>query len=153
VLYDGLGRLPHFNPDDDHDPLHEEVARMRSALHEAAAVLFSTPEYAGGLPGSFKNLLDWTIGDDQPGSIYDKPVAWINTSPRGARGAHAELQEVLSYAHAAVVEAACAHIPVTADMIAGDGLVADHSARQEIIRATAVLAGSAGCTPGPRQLQ
>src|SRR3954451_11584898 len=26
VLYDGLDRLPHFNPDDDHDPLDPAVA-------------------------------------------------------------------------------------------------------------------------------
>lgn len=51
-------------------------------------VVFSVPEYAGALPGSFKNLLDRTIGDDQPGSIYEKPVAWINASPRGAVNAH-----------------------------------------------------------------
>ncbi|WP_306796085.1 NAD(P)H-dependent oxidoreductase [Nocardia sp. XZ_19_369] len=26
------------------------------------SVLFCTPEYAGTLPGSLKNLLDWTVG-------------------------------------------------------------------------------------------
>lgn len=25
--------------------------------------MFCTPEYAGALPGSFTNLLDWTVGD------------------------------------------------------------------------------------------
>lgn len=74
VLFDGLAMLPHFNPDDDAEPLHPAVAALRSAIAEADAVLFCTPEYAGALPGSFKNLLDWTIG----GEIYQKPVAWIN---------------------------------------------------------------------------
>lgn len=41
----------------------------------ADAVLFCTPEYAGALPGSFKNLLDWTVGG---GETYGKPAAWIN---------------------------------------------------------------------------
>ena len=54
-------------------------------------MLFSTPEYAGALPGSFKNLLDWTVGDDQPGSMNGKPVAWVNVSPRGAEHAHESL--------------------------------------------------------------
>jgi NAD(P)H-dependent FMN reductase len=40
-------------------------------------VLFCTPEYAGALPGSFENLLDWTVGG---GEMYRKPVAWINAS-------------------------------------------------------------------------
>jgi NAD(P)H-dependent FMN reductase len=54
-LYDGLSRLPHFNPDDDADPLAPEVAELRAAIDDADAVLFCTPEYAGTLPGSFKN--------------------------------------------------------------------------------------------------
>ena len=61
-LYDGLTGLPHFNPDDDADPLPPAVADLRARIAAADAVLFCTPEYAGALPGSFKNLLDWTVG-------------------------------------------------------------------------------------------
>lgn len=77
VLYDGLASLPAFNPDDDHEPLPPTVANLRAQLAASDAVLFCTPEYAGALPGSFKNLLDWTVGG---GEIYGKPVAWINVS-------------------------------------------------------------------------
>ena len=139
-IYEELGRLPHFNPDDDADPLHPEVARLRAAIRGAAALVFSTPEYAGALPGSFKNLLDWTIGDDQPGSIYNKPVAWINASPRGASGAHEELRTVLGYAHAAIVEAACVQVPVTGSMIGEDGLINDASTCSGVSRGLGVLA-------------
>ena len=66
-LYDRLADLPAFNPDDDRHPLDPEVQRLRAAIHQADAILFSTPEYAGALPGSLKNLLDWTIGDEEPG--------------------------------------------------------------------------------------
>src|ERR1700694_3235936 len=83
VLYEGLGKLPHFTPDLNGPRLPAEAARLRAGIQAATALVVSTPEYAGALPGSFKNLLDWTIGDDQPGSIYNKPVAWINASPRG----------------------------------------------------------------------
>jgi chromate reductase len=107
TLYDEMARLPHFSPDDDTGDLHPAVARLRAAIRSASALVFSTPEYAGALPGSFKNLLDWTIGDDQPGSIYEKPVAWVNTSPRRAQGAYGELRAVLGYAHATILEMAC----------------------------------------------
>jgi NAD(P)H-dependent FMN reductase len=143
-LYDGLSRLPAFNPDDDHPPLPPEVENLRKAIHEADAVVFSTPEYAGALPGSFKNLLDWTIGDDKAGSILDKPAAWINASPRGADGAHGELRTVLGYAHATIIERACVHVPVTAAMIGADGVVADPSARAAIAGALAVVAAGSG---------
>src|SRR5438067_8496137 len=59
VVYQGLADLPHFNPDDDHEPLHPRVAELRAQIARSDAVLFCTPEYAGALPGSFKNLLDW----------------------------------------------------------------------------------------------
>jgi chromate reductase len=132
TLYGGLGDLPPFNPDDDVDPLPASVAELRRAIHDADVVVFSTPEYAGALPGSFKNLLDWTIGDDQPGSIYEKPVAWINTSPRGASEAYASLRTVLGYAHATIVEAACVHIPVTSADVDASGLIASPAIRAEL---------------------
>jgi NAD(P)H-dependent FMN reductase len=143
-VYEDLGRLPHFNPDENVAPLNPEVAKLREAIHAADAVVFCTPEYAGALPGSFKNLLDWTIGDDQPGSIYEKPVAWLNASPRGATGAHAELRTVLGYAHAHVVDAACADVPVTPSMIGDDGLIADPGVRAGVADALAHLVGGAG---------
>ena len=95
-LYAGLTELPHFNPDDDVEPLHPAVADLRAEIRNADAVLFSTPEYAGALHGSFKNLLDWAVGDHREGSIYRKPVAWINSSPRGAVNAHQSLRQVLT---------------------------------------------------------
>ena len=125
TLYKGLVDLPHFNPDDDRDPIHPAVGALRTRIRRADAVLFSTPEYAGALPGSFKNLLDWTIGDGEVGSIYEKQVAWINASPRGAVNAHASLRTVLGYANAVIVEPACAHIPVTAASVGEGGLISD----------------------------
>ena len=81
TLYGGMGTLPHFNPDEDPDggPVRAAVADLRQRLADADAVLFSAPEYAGSLPGSFKNLLDWTVGG---GETYGMPVAWINASSR-----------------------------------------------------------------------
>ena len=53
-LFDGMGRLPHFNPDDDLDPLPAAVVDLRARIGAADAILISTPEYAGAMPGSFK---------------------------------------------------------------------------------------------------
>jgi NAD(P)H-dependent FMN reductase len=132
LLYPGLGLLPHFNPDDDVDPLPPAAAELRARIRAAHALVFSVPEYAGALPGSFKNLLDWTIGDDQPGSIYRKPVGWINVSPCGAASAHEELRRVLDYAHARIIDQACVHVPVTGGMVGENGLVAGSVVRDRI---------------------
>jgi len=142
TFYDGVAGLPHFNPDDDADPLPTAVADLRAQIHRADGVLFSTPEYAGALPGSFKNLLDWLIGDAEPGSIYEKPVAWINASPRGALKAHDELRTVLGFAHATIVEDACVHVPVTDAMIGANDAIADADARNQIAAALHALANA-----------
>ena len=143
VVYERLAHLPPFNPDEDVEPLHPEVVFLRGEVHAAGAIVFSTPEYAGALPGSFKNLLDWTIGDDQAGSIYEKPVAWLNTSPRGAEGAHRELRTVLGYAHATVVEPACQAVPVTNAMLGPDGTLTDQAAVERLRAAIGALTAAA----------
>ena len=140
VAYESLSRLPHFNPDDDRPPLHPEVAALRTAVRASDAILFCTPEYAGALPGSLKNMLEWTIGDDQPGSIYGKRVGWANVSaaPTRAADAHESLRKVLGYAHADVVEQACAAIPVTRRDVAG-GAIGDPGIRDAVGRVLTTL--------------
>jgi NAD(P)H-dependent FMN reductase len=144
-LYDDLASLPHFDPDLDRDPLPPPVSGLCTAIRDADAILFCTPEYAGALPGSFKNLLDWTIGDEHLRSIYRKPVAWINVSgsSTGAADAHESLSKVLAYAHADVVAEACVHIPVNRQAIDTDGLVSDPAIRCGALDALQQLSTSA----------
>ncbi|HEV7774573.1 MAG TPA: NADPH-dependent FMN reductase [Conexibacter sp.] len=145
VLYEGMAGLPHFNPDDDAEgmPVHSAVAALRAAIHEADVLLLSTPEYAGALPGSFKNLLEWTVGD---ASTYRKPVAWVNTSgsaaPTGAADAHDSLRKVLGYVHAEIVEEACAWIPVPRGAVGADGLIVDVEIRSQVADVLAALAAA-----------
>ncbi|KOV65518.1 NADPH-dependent FMN reductase [Streptomyces sp. MMG1121] len=130
VLYEDLARLPHFNPDDDTDPLPAPVAGLRAALDRADGILICTPEYAGTLPGAFKNLLDWTVGGTE---ICDTPSAWVNAAAPGrGQGAEATLRTVLGYTGADIVEPACVRIPVSRDLIGDDGLLADSAARRQL---------------------
>ena len=136
--YDGMARLPHFNPDDDQDPLPAAVVDLRGRIGGADAILFSTPEYAGAMPGSLKNLLDWTVGGVE---ITDTPTAWINISASGAGAAatHESLSTVLRYTGARLVDAACARIPVHRDAVGSDGLIGDPEIRLRIAAAVTAL--------------
>ena len=138
IVYEGLDSLPHFNPDADVDPLPAPVAALRSAIAAADAVLFCTPEYAGTLPGSFKNLLDWCVGGTV---LTDKPVAWVNVAadPRRGGGASATLATVLGYVQASVVEAACVSIPVDRTDVEPDGLIESLTTRAAITSALETL--------------
>jgi NAD(P)H-dependent FMN reductase len=139
AVYGGLAELPHFNPDDDTDPLPTRVGELRAAIAGADAVLFCTPEYAGSLPGSAKNLLDWTVGGTE---LTDKPVAWVNAAADSRRGggAHATLATVLGYVQARIVTEACADVPVSRDAVGADGLIEDERTRDGIRAALTALA-------------
>jgi chromate reductase, NAD(P)H dehydrogenase (quinone) len=141
-LYRGMTDLPHFNPDHDHDPLPPAVADLRARIGSANAVLICTPEYAGALPGTFKNLLDWSVGGPE---MYGKPVAWVNASgsPTRAAHAHASLETVLRTIHADIVTEACGHIAVPRQRVGEDGTVADPQVRRRIREVLAILARSA----------
>ena len=149
-LYTGMAALPHFSPDDDREgePVHAAVADLRRAIADAGAVVICTPEYAGALPGSLKNLLEWTVGD---GGLYGKPVAWLNVAgpaaPTGAADAHASLAKVLGYVGADVVDAACARIPVVRAHLGPDGLVGDAGVRSALGAATAALVAHVAAGP------
>ncbi len=93
-LYDGLASLPHFNPDDDREGAQPPpaVATLRALLASSDGILISTPEYAHGVPGSLKNMLDWLVSD---GALVDKPVALISASPVGGQFAQSSLAETL----------------------------------------------------------
>ena len=70
-MYPGMGALPLFSPDAETDPLPQGVLGLRFAVGRADALLIACPEYAHGVPGGFKNLLDWLVGALE---FPDKPV-------------------------------------------------------------------------------
>jgi chromate reductase, NAD(P)H dehydrogenase (quinone) len=92
TVYNGLGTLPLFNPDDEGDNVPDAVQALRDAVGDSDALLIACPEYAHGVPGAFKNLLDWLVGSlEFPG----KPVLLLNTSARGSHHAQDALCEIL----------------------------------------------------------
>lgn len=105
VIYDGVGELPHFNADLDAEGVTppDAVRALRELLIRADAVLISCPEYAHGVPGAFKNMLDWLVST---GELVDKPVALLNAAPAGGEYAHASLVETLRTMNWRVVEEA-----------------------------------------------
>jgi chromate reductase, NAD(P)H dehydrogenase (quinone) len=89
IIYNGIGRLPHFNPSTDTQPAQAEVENLRTALRTANGVIICTPEYAFGVPGSLKNALDWTVSS---GELVNKPLALITASLSGEKAQAALLQ-------------------------------------------------------------
>jgi chromate reductase, NAD(P)H dehydrogenase (quinone) len=110
-LYDGLLEIPGFVP--GMEPVPAAVHDLLARIAASDAILFSTPEYAGGLPGTLKNLLDWTVGG---GQLYGKPVAWLDVAnPGRGGGARGQLRTVLGYVGSRVLEHACRHVDLARD--------------------------------------
>jgi chromate reductase, NAD(P)H dehydrogenase (quinone) len=134
TLYTGLRELPAFVPGEQWPPA--AVGALREEIHAADAVLFSTPEYAGSLPGSLKNLLDWLVDG---GDLHSKPVAWLSVAPSGQDdGARETLETVLVHASARLLRAACIRLPLTQAAVDLSGMITDpqlHQALQDMIHA------------------
>jgi NAD(P)H-dependent FMN reductase len=140
TLYDALGGLPHFTPDLDEEGTEPPpaVAALRRLLIGADAVLISSPEYAHGVPGAMKNLLDWLVST---GELVDKPVALLNASPVGGRFAQEALLETLRTMNWKVIGDACRIEPFVARKIVGE--LKDDAALDVLAAAVAALARAA----------
>ncbi len=79
-IYEGIDRLPHFNPDLEDGNAPAMVADFRNRINTADAVLFCTPEYVFSLPGSLKNAIEWTVST----TIFsNKPTALLVAAASG----------------------------------------------------------------------
>jgi NAD(P)H-dependent FMN reductase len=118
-LYDGIGELPHFNPDLD-DALPSSVAELRARVATAAGLLISCPEYAHGVPGSFKNALDWLVGGPE---FICKPVALFNTSPRSSY-AQDSLAETIRTMTGRIISEASLSLPLLGQQLDANEIIA-----------------------------
>jgi len=82
LSFPSIADVPHFNPDLDLEHPPKAVADLRLKIQQAQGIIISTPEYAMGLPGSLKNLLDWTVSS---ASFSQKPVLALVASTQGEK--------------------------------------------------------------------
>jgi chromate reductase len=124
-VYDGLGDLPHYDPDIDTDQPPAPVVAFRAAVDRADGLVVATPEYNGSMPGVLKNAIDWASRPRGASSLADKPVAVISVSPspRGAQWAREEAEKVLRVAGAVPLEQSLGVPSVHAAVV--DGRLAD----------------------------
>jgi len=119
ILWHSLDVLPHFNPDLDAEGMTPPpaVATLRRLLLDSDAILISSPEYAHGVPGSLKNMLDWLVS---VGELVNKRVALLNAAPVGGQYAQAQLLETLRTMNWNVVLEACRMEPFVPRKISGE---------------------------------
>lgn len=81
-LYDGDLEAQHGLP--------AAVVSLQNSLKAADGLLLVTPEYNNGIPGVFKNAIDWMSRGEGLKLFVGKPVAVIGASPGGFGTAFAQ---------------------------------------------------------------
>src|SRR3954452_280034 len=106
-LIDGLGELPFYNEDLDHDTVVPKAAAdLRERVGSADRVLAVTPEYNGTMPAVLNNAIDWLSRPYGQGAIVGKAFAALGATPTpyGGKWAHADAARSAKIAGAVVVE-------------------------------------------------
>lgn len=81
-----LAGIPLYNADDEADDgLPPAVVALKDAVAAADGLLLGSPEYNNGIPGVFKNGIDWLSRPASDiGRVFGgKPVAIVGASPGG----------------------------------------------------------------------
>jgi chromate reductase len=100
-----LADLPLYDQDLDGGDVPEPVQRLRDEWGSADAILFSTPEFNGSVPGGLKNAIDWASRPRLEAALTNKTVAVASASTGqfGGMWAQADLRKILGIAGARVV--------------------------------------------------
>jgi NAD(P)H-dependent FMN reductase len=138
TLYDGVGSLPAFNPDSEHDT-PPVVTEFHKLMQGCDGVIIASPEYAHGVAGALKNALDWLVGCTD---LAYKPVVLINTSGRAVH-AHAALTEIITTMGWIIVAADLPVIPVAGKDYEVAGILDRPELTQPLLAAIRALAQAA----------
>jgi NAD(P)H-dependent FMN reductase len=136
-IYDRLADTPPFDPGLDHEHPPEAVSELRSFMKNAAGIVICTPEYAFGVPGQLKNMLDWMVSSS---SLVDKPVALITASSVGTH-AHAALLLTLGALSAQVIDEATLLIPFIRSKMDAEGNIIDAETESALRKVMKVFLG------------
>jgi NAD(P)H-dependent FMN reductase len=123
VIYEDISSLPYFNPDLDMTDPPLIVKNLRLQIEEADVIMISTPEYVFSLPGSLKNLLEWTVSTTV---FSNKPVGIITASGSGEK-AHEAIRLIMQTLGAQLMDPCLLLISGAKGKISKDGLVTDKS--------------------------
>ena len=81
-----IADVPLYNADiEESQGIPPAVAVLKEMIAKADGLLLATPEYNNGIPGVFKNAIDWASRPpaDIPRIFANKPVAILGASPGG----------------------------------------------------------------------
>jgi chromate reductase, NAD(P)H dehydrogenase (quinone) len=147
VIFDGLKAVEPFDETDEHENGGglPGADAFNTAIRDADAILFVTPEYNGSIPGVLKNAIDWASRPTPATSpLAGKPVAAIGASTGmfGAAWAQADLRKSLGLAGARVLDEELA-VPAAHEAFHDDGRIKRGATRRRLAEILELLIAQA----------
>jgi chromate reductase len=124
-MYDGIGRLPFYNPDLEAD-LPDEPARWRRVVIDADALLLAMPEYNFGPSGAMKNAIDWISRPMPDHPMKGKVIACVTSGGRrGGPKVQAWAGEIMPLLGVRLVDDPVISLAMGAEVVHADGTTTD----------------------------
>jgi len=116
--------LPHFNADDEANPL-PAVRDFKEAIAKVDAVLFVTPEYNRSVPGVLKNAIDAASRPYGKSAWMGKPagIVTVSTGAIGGFGANHHLRQSLVFLDMPAMPQPEAYVGNAASLFGPDGAI------------------------------
>lgn len=102
-----IADVPFYNQDIEDVGEHPAVAAARTRVHDAAGLVFVTPEYNGSMPAVVKNMVDWLSRPYGAGALVAKPTMIVAATP----GRHDAARVRAALAESATIAGAAVHEP------------------------------------------
>lgn len=134
VTVANLEGVPWFNEDVEARGTPAVVQALKARITGADGLLIATPEYNYGLPGWFKNVLDWLLRPPATTPLKHKPVALLGASvgPRGTARAQMALRQTLVYADSYAMARPELFVGPSAPLFDQTGTLTDEATREQL---------------------
>jgi chromate reductase len=129
----GIDGFPLFSEDLEATGTPQIATDYKAKIAAADGVIVVTPEYNRSMPGSLKNVIDWTSRGKHPWTGKPVGVAGASDGLRGASFAQADLKRILAYFDAHLMGQPEFYFH-EADKKIADELVTDESTRSRIVK-------------------
>ena len=139
-IFDGLGAIPTFDPDDAAEP--EPVAAWKRAIAAADALVIATPEYNYSIPGVLKNAIDCASRPPATSPLRGKPIGIVSaaTGISGGMRAQYHLRQILVFTNSPAMLQPEVIIPRAQERFDAAGTLTDASTRELLAKFSAALA-------------
>ena len=130
-----IGGFPLYDDVTEETAFPEIVKTLRGKIAAADGTIVITPEYNRSMPGSLKNVLDWSSRpDNEPMPWVGKPVGVLSVSDgvRGGSFANYDVRRILTYFDAHVMGQPELHFGEADKKMSLDGVISDETSKKRL---------------------